>query len=133
MSVDRLSNMVSSIKNASMASREFIEIPHSNVCEEVAKVLKNSGFLKEVKVFKEKGKSFKMLRLDIAYEEDGTPKISDIQRVSRPGRRIYRNSSEIRPVAGGYGVAIVSTSRGLVKDFTARNKKLGGEVICKVW
>lgn len=133
MSIDRLSNMVSTIKNASLIGKEYVEIPHSNVCEDVAKLLKKEGFLSEVKVFKEKGSSYKMLRIDLAYDEDGISKITEIKRVSKPGRRIYKGSEEIRPVAGGYGISIISTSRGVVKDYTARNKKLGGEIICRVW
>ena len=115
-----------------MARKEFIEIPYTKMCEDTAKILKQNSFLDEVKVFKEKDSTHKGLRLVLSYK-DGTPALTDIKRVSKPGRRIYSGARDLKPVSGGYGVSIVSTSRGLVTNLEARKKKLGGEVILKVW
>ena len=133
MSLDRLSNMISSIKNAAMAKKAYLELPHTGTCEDVAKVLKENGFLTEVKVFKEKGQAFKSLRLDIAYDQNGTPLLSDIKRVSKPGKRVYTDYVSLGHVASGYGLMVVSTSRGITTGLDARKRKLGGEVILKAW
>jgi len=132
MSVDRISNMLSSIKNASMTGNPFVEIPHSNVCEQIAEILKKKKFLENVKVFKEKGDSFKRLRLDIVYD-NGVSRITDVKRISKPGRRIYKSSASFRKIAGGFGISVVSTSRGILSSDEAKKRKLGGEVICIVW
>jgi small subunit ribosomal protein S8 len=131
MSNDRLSDMLSSIKNAAMAGKPFIEVLFTKECESVAKNLEKAGFLSGVKSFKPEGKPFKMLRLDLAYE-NGIAKISDVKRVSKPGRRVYKGYQELRPMAGGFGVRVVSTSRGVMSSIEAKKKKLGGEVICEV-
>ncbi|MFZ5424699.1 MAG: 30S ribosomal protein S8 [Patescibacteria group bacterium] len=133
MSVDTISNMLSSIKNASMVNKDFIEVPHTKVCEEVAKSLKGAGFLENVKVFKDKDSGFKMLNLALAKDEEGNSKITELKRVSKPGLRVYKPSDDLRRVRGGYGVAVISTNRGIVLDSEARKKKLGGEVICIAW
>lgn len=130
--MDFLSNMLSSLKNACMVGKTYIEVPHSKECEEVAKVLKEKNLLSNVKTFKEKGESFKKLRLDISYE-DKLPLINNVIRVSKPGRRIYKKSSDLRLVRGGRGVSVVSTPRGIMPAEEAKKKKLGGEVICKVY
>ena len=129
--MDRISNMLSAIKNAAMALKKSVEVIHTNECEAIAKLLKEKGFLENVKVFKETGKPYKMLHLELAYQA-GSPKISQVSRVSKPGRRIYKGSADIKHVVGGYGFSVVSTSRGLMTDAEARKKKLGGEVICLV-
>ena len=115
-----------------MAGNDFIETYYSKECENVAEVLKETGFLEEVKVFKHKNKKYKGLRLELA-KTDGDFNITDVKRVSKPGRRVYINSGDIKIVAGGHGVMLVSTSRGVMGGGEARKKKLGGEVICKVY
>ena len=132
MSVDRLSNMVSSLKNTALSKKGWVEIYHSNECESVAKVLKAKGFIEDIKVFKPKGKAYKMLRIDLAKDESGEIKLLDAKRVSTPGHRIYASARQLRGVAGGYGSAIVSTSRGIMDSIDAKKKKLGGEVLCEV-
>lgn len=131
--MDRLSNMLSAIKNAVMAKKKFIEIPHTKECEEVANVLKESGFLSNVKVFKEKGESFKKLRLDIVYNDNNISQVTDLRRISTPGKRVYSSSAKLRPSRSGFGVFVVSTSRGIMNGMEARKKKLGGEVLCEVY
>lgn len=132
MSIDRVSNMLSMLKNASMAGNSCIETFHTKEVEGIAKVLAEKGFLSEVKTFKPKGKSFKMLHLDICYDDE-ICKISDVKRVSKPGHRRYVGADKLKKVAGGYGVQIVSTSRGIMDGEKAKNKKLGGEVLCEVY
>ena len=131
MSIDRISNMLSMLKNATMAKKTFIEVPHTNQIEVIANVLKEKGFIDGIKTFKLKGKSFKMLRLDIAYE-NGVPKITDVKKISKPGHRVYVSFSELKKVAAGYGVQVISTSRGVLDSGVAKSKKLGGELICEV-
>ncbi len=135
MIMDRMSNMLSNIKNHSMAGRTVLEIPYTKECEAVAKVLKERGFLEGMKIFKEVKSSAqggkKMMRLDLIVA-DGTPKITVIKRISKPGRRVYMGSAKLKKVAGGFGVLVVSTSRGVMSGDEAKKKKLGGEVICSV-
>ncbi len=132
MSVDRLSNMLSSLKNAVMIGKPSIEIFYSKECESVAGVLKDAGFLSDVKVFKPKGKKYKNLKLELAHEGEEF-KLSELKRMSKPGRRLYTSADEITPVMGGHGVLVVSTSRGVMGGYEAKKKKLGGELICKVF
>jgi small subunit ribosomal protein S8 len=129
--MDNLSNMLSIIKNAAMARKPYVEVFHSNECEHVAKVLKEKGYLSEVKVFKPKDKSYKMIRLDLAYD-NALPQISELKRISKPGRRVYKGSAQLRPVKSGYGMLIISTSRGIMSGEEAKVKKLGGELLCEV-
>jgi small subunit ribosomal protein S8 len=124
--------MLSSIKNAAMAGNLFVETYYSKECESVAKVLKEAGFLSEVKVFKPKGKGYKGLRLDLVMKDE-EPVLSNIIRVSKPGRRMYMGSDDIKPVKGGHGVLILSTSKGIMSGMEAKKRKLGGEVICRVY
>jgi small subunit ribosomal protein S8 len=105
---------------------------HSKECESVAKVLKDKGFLAEVKVFKPSESNVKMLHLDLAHDKTEYA-ITDVKRISKPGRRIYRGTSDLHRVEGGFGVAVVSTSKGIMADDMARKKKLGGEVLCEVF
>ncbi len=133
MSLDIMSNMISSIKNAAMVKKPFVEVMHTKDCESVAKTLKASGFISDIKIFKESGKPFKRMRLELAYDSFGNSSFKDIQRVSKPGRRIYKKASELRKFMNGYGIRVVSTSRGVVSDVEARKRKLGGEIICEVF
>ncbi len=132
MSVDHLSNMLSSIKNASLSGKPFIEIPYTKECEEVAKNLESAGFLEKVKVFKPEGVSHKMLHLDLGYN-NGVPLIREVKRVSKPGKRVYKGYNDLGQTLGGFGVTVVSTSRGVMNSVEARKKKLGGEVICQIY
>ena len=129
--MDNLSNMLSSIKNAAMSGKPSIEIVHTKECEEVAKNLEKGGFLEKVKVFKEDESKVKKLHIDLVYE-NGISKITDVKRMSKPGRRYYRGYKKLGRTAGGFGITVISTSRGVMDSVEARKKKLGGEVICKV-
>ncbi len=133
MSVDTIANMLSMLKNASLVGKRAVELPYSKQKEAIAKVLESRGFVSKVKVFKDKDLSYKSLHIELAYSEGGMPAISDLRRVSKPGRRMYRSADALRAVKGGLGVAVVSTSRGIMSGLDAKKKRLGGEVICEVW
>ncbi len=115
-----------------MAGKTSVEVMHTKECEEIAKLIKEKGFADSVKTFKEAGKAYKMLHIDLAYE-NGAPKVTDLRRVSKPGRRIYKKSVDIKRVVGGYGFSVISTPRGIMADNEARKRKLGGEVVCMVY
>ena len=132
MSSDTIANMLSTIKNAVMVRKTFVEIPHSKQNEEIAKVLEGRGFVGKVKVFSHKGSTHKGLHIDLAYDEE-IPVLNNIRRVSRPGRRIYKQSGDLRLVKGGHGLLVISTSRGIMSGEEAKKKSLGGEVLCEAW
>ena len=132
MTIDRISNMLSSLKNATMARKAIVETFHTKECEAIAKLLQEKGFLAEVKTFKPKETPYKMLHLKISADGK-TFNINDIKRISKPGRRIYRKSEEIGLSKEGFGIFVISTSRGIMDGESARKKKLGGEMICEVF
>jgi small subunit ribosomal protein S8 len=132
MTMDRISNMLSALKNATMVKNRAVEMVHTKECEAVAKVLLEKGYLSDVKTFKPKDKSYKMLNLELSKDENSF-NINDIKRVSKPGRRVYKKSSEIQLSKEGFGVYVISTSRGVMDGETAKKKKLGGELICEVY
>ena len=115
-----------------MGGRDSLEIPFTSECECVAKVLKDRGFVEEVKTFKKENSSAKMLKITLA-KDGNVIKLSEAKRISKPGRRAYIGYREVKPVLQGLGVMILSTSRGVMDAQEARKKKLGGEVICEVY
>jgi small subunit ribosomal protein S8 len=108
-------------------------MPSSKLKIEVAKILKSEGFISNYKVAQEDGKPQGTLRVYLKYSEDGEPVIHGIERVSRPGRRVYRGKEDIPQVLGGLGLAIVSTSKGVLSGAEAARTGVGGEVLCQVW
>lgn len=129
---DPIADMLTRIRNASLRRIEKVDIPASKMRLEIARILKEEGFLRGFKTTKEKG--FDVLRLALKYTADEErPVISGITRISKPGRRIYAGAREIPLVKRGLGIAIVSTSRGIITDKKARENNVGGEVICYVW
>ena len=133
MSVDTLSNLFSSIKNASMRRKKTVEVPYSKLSEAVLKVIRDKGFIADVRVFKEKDTQFKAIAVDLKYEALNMPAISNIERVSKPGLRIYKKASDLENVRSGLGFYVVSTPKGVLPSNEARKRKLGGEVICKIY
>ena len=128
--MDIVADMLNRIKNSQAVGHSSVEIPFSNLRYEIAKILKKEGFIEKIE---KKGKQEKKtLSLTLKYE-DKVPAISGVKRISKPGQRIYLNSSQIKKVKGGYGLAIISTSRGLMTDREAKKEKLGGEAICQIW
>src|SRR5262249_38182866 len=101
---------------------------------EVCKLLKEQGFIRDFRQMEKKeGEVTAALRIILRYSHDGTPAISSLARISRPGRRVYRGAKEVQPVRNGMGVAILSTSQGLRSDARARERGIGGELMCEVW
>jgi len=131
MMTDPIADMLTRIRNALKARKEEVDIPSSNLKKRIAEVLKEEGFIKGFRVIPD-GKQG-ILRVFLKYDEQGSPVISGLQRVSKPGRRVYVGKEEIPRVMGGLGVAILTTSRGVMTDREARKVGVGGEVICYVW
>jgi len=130
MMTDRIADMLTRIRNAQLAGLEKVELPASKMLESIAHILKDEGYIAVSKSYNHKGRRY--LRLALRYEE-GKPVIRDIQRVSRPGRRVYAGAGELPRVKGGFGIAIVSTSHGIMSDGKARQSHIGGEIVCTVF
>ena len=128
---DSLSDLFTRLRNAMRAGHDRVEMPASRLKEEVLKVLEQEGFIASYRRMEEGPRA--TLRVGLKYDHEGEPIVAGLERVSRPGRRIYAKADAIPSVLGGLGVALVSTSRGIVTDKTAREKRLGGEVLCNVW
>lgn len=128
---DPLADMLTRIRNAVMVKFRSVDMPCSSVKVNVAKVLKEEGYIEGYEVIK--GEFQDTLKIDLKYSDDDEPVITGIKRVSKPGLRQYVKADAIPTVLNGLGIAIVSTSRGVVTDRTARQLNAGGEVICEVW
>jgi small subunit ribosomal protein S8 len=131
MTTDPVADMLTRIRNASRAKHPRVDLPSSKLKVEIARILKDEGYLSNFKVVEEKGK--KTLRVFLRYTPDRRCVITDLQRVSRPGSRRYVGKFDIRPVVGGMGISIVSTPRGLMTGRSARKEGVGGELLCEVW
>ena len=128
---DPIADLLTRIRNGIQAHHDRVELPSSKLKVEIAKILKSEGFISNYKVVEDKIQS--TLRIYLKYSEDGEPVIHGIERISRPGRRVYRNKQEIPSVLGGLGLAIVSTSKGVLSGQEAVKSGVGGEVLCQVW
>tara|TARA_Y100001949_G_scaffold144837_1_gene127789 strand:+ start:300 stop:695 length:396 start_codon:yes stop_codon:yes gene_type:complete len=127
---DPIGDMIARIKNAQERSHKKVELPSSNFKVKIADILKNEGFIKDLKVNTEGNKS--ILSLELKYHS-GNPVISNFERVSKPGRRIFSSVDSLPKINNGLGIAIVSTPKGVMTDMQARKQKVGGEIICKVF
>ena len=128
---DPIADMLTRIRNANMAEKKIVQMPHSKMKSEIARILKAEGFIKDYTVENDSGKS--MLNVFLKYTMDREPVIQGLRRISKPSCRKYVNAEEIPRVLGGIGLAIISTSSGVVTDNEARAKKIGGEVLCYIW
>lgn len=128
---DPISDMLTRVRNAVSACHESVSIPHSRLKAEIARILKREGYITDFAVEQEGGRSY--LKLKLKYGRANKAVIRGLSRISKPGLRQYVGSDEIPKVFGGIGLAILSTSRGLLTDREARRSKLGGEVVCYVW
>lgn len=128
---DPIADMISRTRNANMANKDKVEIPASNLKEEMARVLTEEGFIKDYNRIEDSGQG--KLNLYLKYGEDDEKVITGLKRISKPGLRVYANKDEIPKVLGGLGIAIISTSQGVITDKKARQKGIGGEVVCYVW
>jgi len=129
---DPVADMLTRIRNGIQSRHDRVELPTSKLKVEIARILKAEGFIRNYAVT-EKDKTQGTLRIDLKYAPGGEPVIHGIERVSRPGRRVYRNKQEIPRVLGGLGLAIVSTSKGVLSGAEAIKSGVGGEVLCQVW
>jgi small subunit ribosomal protein S8 len=128
---DPLSDLLTRLRNGMRAGHDRVDVPSSRVKEAVLKVLEEEGYIASFRKVQEAGRP--VLRVGLRYDNEGEPIVSGIERVSRPGRRVYARAEAIPSVLGGLGVSIVSTSKGIVTDKKARQSRLGGEVLCNVW
>ncbi|MBI5574177.1 MAG: 30S ribosomal protein S8 [Elusimicrobia bacterium] len=131
MIYDPISDMICQIKNAGRKSKEKVDIPASNIKEEISKILKAEGYISNYKRLDDKKQG--ILRIFLKYSPDKKHMITDIKRVSKLSMRVYKKTTKLPRVLRGIGTAIISTSRGLMTDEKAREEHLGGEVICYVW
>lgn len=129
--MDTIGQFLTNIRNAGMARLEKVDVPASNLRKAIADILAQEGYLKSFKVAKDSKQG--IMRLYIGYNEDGSPKLLNIQRVSKPGKRLYLKCDDLKNVRSGYGMSIISTSKGLMTNKKAKQQRLGGEVICEVW
>ncbi len=131
MMTDPIADMLTRIRNAVRVERPFVDVPMSKVKRCIAEVLKREGFIWEWQEIEDK--PVNQLRIELKYGSNGEHVIQHLQRVSKPGRRVYLKAKELRPVLNGLGISIVSTSQGMMSDREARQKNVGGEVLCEVW
>ncbi len=133
MNTDPIADMLTRIRNANMAALTEVEMPGSKLKTELAKLLKSEGYVEDYAVIEKEGSNFKTLKITLKYDEKSKPVISNLKRVSRPGLRNYCKAKKLPQVLGGMGIAIVSTSKGLLTDRKARKENVGGEILCYVW
>ncbi len=131
MYTDPIADMLTRIRNAQAVGKQTVDIPFSTIKHNIALSLERGGFVE--KVLKKKKDKRRFFRIVLSYNEEGTPVITQIERLSSPGQRIYRKSKDLGKVKGGRGISVVSTPRGIMTNKEARKEGLGGEVICEVW
>ncbi len=128
---DPIADFLIRIKNAGMVGKPSIKVPYSKMKHAIAEALERSGFVNKVE---KEGKGVKKtLIIELSYTESGTPKVKDVKRVSKPGRRLYRKLNEIYPVRYGKGIAMYTTPLGVLTDKEAKEKKVGGEILFEIY
>lgn len=127
---DPIADMLTRIRNAQAVKLGEVFVPFSKIKKRIAEIMKTEGFLADFE--EQEGQRGAKLRLLLKYQE-GKGIITSLERVSKPGRRVYRRATDLSKVLQGLGISIISTSRGLMTDREARKQKLGGEIICKIW
>jgi small subunit ribosomal protein S8 len=133
MMTDPVADLLSRIRNASMARHELTRVPANKLKKNIALLLKAEGYVADVRQEEWGPKKHQTLTIVLKYGEDRTSAFQGIRRVSRPGRRVYVRHDQIPRVLSGLGISIISTSTGLMSDKEARRRKLGGELLCEVW
>lgn len=128
---DPIADLLTRIRNAHLAKHDRLDVPVSKIKIEICRILKEQGYIRNYRQYETKPQG--TLRILLRYTDDGLPAIRHVSRVSKPGRRVYRGSADIKPVRNGLGLRIVSTSRGLMTDMQARQAQVGGEVLCELW
>ncbi|MBC7263598.1 MAG: 30S ribosomal protein S8 [Chloroflexi bacterium] len=130
---DPIADMLTRIRNGIRVHRRFVLIPASKMKLALARILKDEGFIENYEVLSDKERPYELIRVWLKYTEDRKPVITGLQRVSRPGRRVYSGRRALPRVLSGMGVAVISTPKGLMTDRQARRMRLGGEVVCYIW
>jgi len=139
MMTDPIADMLTRIRNSVRVERPYVELPVSNVKKNLAEVLKREGYIRDWEIVEQENprsrskSSIQVLRVQLKYGPNGERVIRHIKRVSKPGRRIYSGADGLKPVLNGLGITILSTSHGLLSDREARQRNLGGEILCEVW
>jgi small subunit ribosomal protein S8 len=133
MLTDPVADMLTRIRNANRALHPRAEMPSSKLKESIARILKEEGYISDYRVERREGQSFDTLVIELKYGRGRERVITDLKRVSKPGRRVYARKDRLPRVLGGMGVAILSTSSGLVTARTAQEQGVGGEVLCFIW
>ena len=133
MMTDPIADMLTRIRNGALARHDRVELPHSALKERIAHVLKKEGFVDDVRVNSAEVEGAKLLTVVLRYGRDRQSAIDGMRRVSKPGRRVYVRHDLIPRVRSGMGIAILSTSRGVMTDKDARSARVGGELLCEVW
>ena len=131
MMTDPIADMLTRIRNGNHARHKSVDIPASNIKKEIAKILLDEGYIKNYDLVEDNKQG--IIKIDLKYAQSGERVISGIKRISKPGLRVYVKCDDVPKVLGGLGIAIISTSKGIITDKKARQDKVGGEVICYVW
>ncbi len=128
---DPIADLLTRIRNVNRAGYEKADIPYSKVKDAICRILKQEGFIENYRIIEQDPGS--VIRVRLRYGPDNEKFLTDLQRVSKPGLRVYVDREHIPRILGGIGIAILSTSQGIITDAEARRRRIGGEVICKVW
>ncbi|MBP2024921.1 30S ribosomal protein S8 [Peptoniphilus stercorisuis] len=131
MMTDPIADMLTRIRNGNDARHKSVDVPASNIKKEISEILQKEGYIKKYEFIEDNKQG--IIKIDFKYGENNERVISGIKRISKPGLRVYVNREDIPRVLGGLGIAIISTSKGIVTDKEARKLGVGGEVICYVW
>jgi small subunit ribosomal protein S8 len=129
---DPIGDLIIRIKNAGNTGKENISVPFSKMKLAIAELLSAKGFVGPVSS-SDKGETVNILNIEILYGEDGKPRVSDVKRISKPSRRLYQKSKDIKRYRRGFGMAVLSTSRGIMADIDAKKENLGGEILFTIW
>ncbi|CAM2742782.1 30S ribosomal protein S8 [Helicobacter felis] len=128
---DIVADSLTRIRNASMRRLEVTELYYAKIVVSILEIFKNRGFITNYQVVQKEGKNF--ISVELAYDDKGRAVISEIKRLSKPGRRLYKQASELKRFKNGYGVIVVSTSKGVITNEEAYKQNVGGEVLCSIW
>jgi len=129
---DPIADLLTRIRNGQMAQHDKVDVPNSKLKQALVRILKEEGFIKNFKVVEAKN-AMPIIRVYLKYDTDGKPMIHGIQRISKPGRRVYRDKGRLPSVLNGYGCSIITTSQGVMTSHKAKEIGVGGEVLCNVW
>ena len=131
MMTDPIADMLTRIRNSVRVEKQFVDLPFSNMKKNIAEVMKREGYIRDYQIVE--AQPVNIIRIQLKYGPNGEKVIRHIQRVSKPGCRVYSSAADLKPVLNGLGVSVVSTSKGLLSDREAKNQQVGAEIICEIW